>query len=229
MILSKETMDIFHSFLSINEGIVVKPGKTLRIFSEAGDTFVRANVAEEFDQEFAIYDLFQFISIVNKLFKTPPTLDFKEKWVNISGKDSSCKYFYSDPSTIKYFNKDIEIKPEDVVLEFDISNEQLNELRSAAGVVGLDVVKLSNTNGKLVATLSLKEASKDNKFSLVIGDTDCTENFDLYLRSENLSLFKGDYKVRIARHDQILIFNAKNQNTDIEYFISMGSDSKYEI
>ena len=57
MNLSNDTIAIFKNFANINQNILVKPGKKLNTISTMKNILATADVKEDFEQEFAIYDL----------------------------------------------------------------------------------------------------------------------------------------------------------------------------
>jgi len=48
MKISKRTIAILNNFSTINQSIIIKPGKKIETISNVKDTFARANVEEEF-------------------------------------------------------------------------------------------------------------------------------------------------------------------------------------
>ena len=57
MKLSENTLNVLKNFASINQGILVKPGKSLRTISSNKAILAEASVDEDFPTEFGIYDL----------------------------------------------------------------------------------------------------------------------------------------------------------------------------
>ena len=62
MKLSESTVNLLKNFSSINQSILFKAGNKLRTISVMKNILVEANVAEEFDKDFGIYDLNQFLN-----------------------------------------------------------------------------------------------------------------------------------------------------------------------
>ena len=60
MYLSQETVAILKNFASINQSILIKPGKQLRSMSVMKNVLVEAEITEDIDQQVPIYDLNQF-------------------------------------------------------------------------------------------------------------------------------------------------------------------------
>ena len=61
MKLSNDTIEILKNFSQINQSIAVEAGHKLRTFSVAENILAEANVTEAFPQDFAIYDLSEFL------------------------------------------------------------------------------------------------------------------------------------------------------------------------
>ena len=62
MKLSDNTVKVLKNFSSINQGIIVKPGKLLRTISPNKAVLAEATVVEKFPHEFGIYDLNKSLS-----------------------------------------------------------------------------------------------------------------------------------------------------------------------
>ncbi len=60
MKLSNETLSVLKNFASINQGILFKPGKTIRTISTHKNILAEAVVSEEIPKEFGVYDLNNF-------------------------------------------------------------------------------------------------------------------------------------------------------------------------
>ena len=65
MKLSENTLNILKNFAGINNSILVKQGNRLRTISVAKNILAEAEVKEDFERDFAIYDLNQFSNGLN--------------------------------------------------------------------------------------------------------------------------------------------------------------------
>ena len=70
MNLSNDTLEVLDNFADINSGITVKVGQELKTISPMKNIFGTAKVSENFDTEFSIYDLSEFLATLS-LFETP--------------------------------------------------------------------------------------------------------------------------------------------------------------
>ena len=94
--LSQTTLNILKNFATINNGIIIKKGNTLRTISNAENILAAANVEESFPQTFAIYDLNQFLAGLS-LFDNPSLVFDNDDYVTIKDGRSRVRYYFSDP------------------------------------------------------------------------------------------------------------------------------------
>ena len=101
MKLSNETVTVLKNFSTINQNLVIKAGNKLSTMSAMKNIVASADVQEDFPQDFAIYDLNEFLAALSLFEKID--LDFKDDFVVITeGGDSrrALQYWYSDPSVV---------------------------------------------------------------------------------------------------------------------------------
>ena len=93
MKLSNETVSVLKNFSTINQNLVIKGGNKIATMSAMKNIVAKAEVLEEFPQEFAIYDLNEFLSAISLFSK--PELEFQEGFVMITeeGTSKSLKYW----------------------------------------------------------------------------------------------------------------------------------------
>jgi hypothetical protein len=101
MKLSNDTLTILKNFASINQGIVFKQGKTIKTISTNKNILAEANIAEEFETEFGVYDLNNFLTVLS-LHKEEPNIEFGDKIAVISGLNgrSKLQYRFCEPSMV---------------------------------------------------------------------------------------------------------------------------------
>jgi len=74
MKISDSTISILRNFSDINANILFKPGKKLSTVSTMKNIMAEANVEEEFETEFGVYDLPEFLRALDSF--TQPVLNF---------------------------------------------------------------------------------------------------------------------------------------------------------
>ena len=94
MNLSSDTVAVLKNFSDINQNILVKPGNKVQTISTMKNILAEAEVSEKFEDEFAIYDLPEFLRSV-ELFEKPELKFNGGGYVNISQSKQSIKYFFA--------------------------------------------------------------------------------------------------------------------------------------
>ena len=74
MKISDNTISILRNFSDINANILFKPGKQLSTVSTMKNIMAEANVTDEFETEFGVYDLPEFLRALDSF--TQPVLNF---------------------------------------------------------------------------------------------------------------------------------------------------------
>ena len=222
MKLSNDTVGILKNFASINQNLIIKEGSELTTMSAMKNIVARAKVMETFPKEVAIYDLNEFLAALS-LFTTP-VLDFQDQFVTMSEEGNprnSLKYFYSDPSVVTSPSKMITMPSEEVT--FTLNDDTVNQLKRAAGVISSPDLALENN----LLTVKDKKNDTANNYSINV-DCKSEENADytFFFKVENLKLLGGDYRVAVSSK---FISHFKNTKSDIEYWIALEPESKYNV
>ena len=218
--MSKNTLEVLKNFSTINSNILIKPGNKIRTISNLKNVLAEAEVETVFDKEFGIWDLNQFLATVS-LFKDPE-FEFQDKYVVISSKNSSVKYFYCEPKLLTTTDKDITMP--DIVLEFELETDSLEHLMKASNVLSLDDICIRSNGDKIVILVMDKEDSTSNNYSIEVGDNPDGHEFSFYLKSDNLKLLPGTYEVSLS---DSIVAHFKSKTTDVQYWIALESDSKF--
>jgi len=216
MNLSNDTKEVLKNFSSINQNLMVNGGNVIGTMSAMKNIVAKATIPDTFQNEFAIYDLNEFLSALS-LFKKP-SLNFSEKSVKLDeeGGGSSLNYFFSDPSIVTSPKTDITMPSVDV--EFTFTQDTFNQIMKASAVLGTPDVEVKGTIGgdiNLVVTDRKNDTSND--FSMKVGENS-SSTFSHFFKVENLKLLNGDYKVQVSNKG---ISHFKNVSKDIEYFIAL--------
>ena len=228
MNLSENTVSVLKNYSTINQNLLIKPGKVLTTMSAMKNIVSRAEVEEDFPREMAIYDLNEFLSCLS-LFANPK-LNFKENFVIMTEDGSSSKtlkYWYSDPSVVTTLEKEITMPSPEV--SFNLSSNILSDIQKAAAVIGVPDMVL--TNGRIGGSdLKVTDKKNDtaNDYSISF-DTDSDNqdaNYKFWFKVENLRLLPGSYDVKVSSKN---ISYFKNTNVDVEYFIALEPESSYDV
>ena len=218
MKLSNETVSVLKNFSTINQNLVIKGGNKIATMSAMKNIVAKAEVLEDFPQEFAIYDLNEFLSAISLFSK--PELEFENDFVMITeeGTSTSLKYWYSDPSVVTTPTKDITM-PECEV-KFNLSSDTLSTVTKAAAVIGAPDMALESGSLKVTD----KKNDTANNYALDLDVDSQSENYKFWFKVENLKLIQGSYDVQVSSKN---ISHFKNSTGNVEYFIALEPESAY--
>ena len=218
MKLTSNTISILKNFSTINQNLMVKPGNTLSTMSAMKNIVAQAEVTERFPQEFAIYDLNEFLSALS-LFEEPE-LNFQEQYVTITqeGSRKNLKYWFSDPEVVTTPSKAIVMPSTEVT--FNLSSDTLSEIQKAAAVIGAPDMAL--TNGSLMVTDKKNDTANAYDTELGVNETDAEYKF--WFKVENLKLMSGSYDVEVSSKS---ISHFTNSAVGVEYWIALEPESTY--
>lgn len=213
MKLSPATIAVLKNFAAINQNLQFKAGNVIKTKSRASEIFATATIEEEFPQDFAIYEMGRFISVLS-LF-AEPELEFTKSAVVIKDQRNSVTYMYADSSLIAGADYEKEIKFPKTLAEFQLKQEDLAKLQKAASVLGQQNITIVGANGELSVVAHDKKNSSSDKFVLVMGTTDVDFEVDLNLKT--LTFIPGDYDVIVTEK---VVCKFTNAETDIEYLVA---------
>ena len=222
MKISNNTLDILKNFSEINQSVLIKTGKKLKTVSTLKNILAHAEVVEDFPQDFAIYQLNEFIGVLSTM--NDPDLTFHDKYVMLSQENGACtKYFYAEPSVVVSPEKDIKMPSEEI--NFTLTENQYNDLLKMSSILQLNDILVkgcSKSNGIYIAVTN-KKNDTSNDYSVKVGEG-VDEPFKMYFKTENLKMVVGDYDVFISSQG---ISYFKNKKDNLEYWIALEPDSKY--
>ena len=221
MQLSEKTISLLKNFSGINQSILFKEGNKLRTISVMKNILAEVQIDEEFERDFGIYDLNQFLNSMS-LFKDPQ-LDFKnESYVTIREGNTRSKYFFADPAVIVTPpDKSITLPSEDVA--FSLNTQQLDKLLKAAAVYGVPDLSVVGEAGVIKLVVRDKKNDTSNDFNIVVGET--TDTFTLNFKVENIKVLPGAYDVVISRK---LLSRFQSEDKNLTYYIALEPDSTYD-
>lgn len=213
MKLSPETIAVLKNFAAINQNLQFKSGNVIKTKSRTSEIFATATIEEEFPQDFAIYEMGRFISVLS-LF-ADPELKFTKTSVEIKDQRNSVTYMYADSSLISGADYDKEIKFPKTLAEFQLKQDDLAKLQKAASVLGQQNITIVGAGGELSVVVHDKKNSSSDKFVLTMGTTDVDFEVDLNLKT--LTFIPGDYDVTVTEK---VVCRFTNTAADIEYLVA---------
>lgn len=224
MQLSSFAMQVLKNFASINSNIVINPGNEIMTMTEAKNILGRAKVPETFEQQFGIYDLPEFLSVLNLV--SDPQLYFKDKYVDVrsgSGR-GSVKYFFSDIEMLTSPTKGINMPAANVT--FDLDEGTLKNLKQASAALGHSEVSITASDNVIKLSVLDSKNTTSNTYSIEVDGEYDTEEFNLIVNINNLRMIPSDYKVEISSK-LISQFTSMNDEMDLTYWVAFEKSSTY--
>jgi len=219
MKISEATMGVLRNFSDINNNILFKPGKSIATMSTMKNIMAKADVAEEFESEFGVYDLPEFLRALDSFAK--PVLKFNGS-ANLQIKDESsslsARYAFADKSTLVVPSKEIQMP--DKTVTFTLKNSDYDSVKKLYTNLSLPDIAFKGENGKIKLVALDKKNSNSNVSSIEVGTTDI--EFTAYIKAENMKIIPGEYDVALSKAK---IAHFINKKVPVQYWIALEADS----
>ena len=221
MKISENTISILRNFSDINANILFTPGKTLQTMSTMKNIMAKADVEENFESEFGVYDLPEFLRALDSFQQ--PVLNFNGS-ANLKIKDEksslSARYAFADKSTLRYPTKVISMP--DKTITFTLKDSDWESVKKLYTNLSLPDIAIKGENGKIKLVALDKKNSNSNESSMVVGETDL--EFTAYIKAENMKIIPGDYDVALSKAK---IAHFINRKVKVQYWIALEADSTF--
>ncbi len=215
--ISPETMSVLKNFSTINSSILIREGNKLKTISVGENVVAQFNAVESFPQSFGIYDLNQFLTGIS-LFVNPILVFGNNEYVTIKSGSRSAKYYFSNPEITLKAAPERDVRFPGADMEFALTQEDILAMQKASAVYDINDVKFeSRGDGFVTLSLNDKENETSNTFSVTVPGQ-CTGEYAVFMKMENIRLMNGDYNVKISKH---LITEWKNKSIDLMYYIAL--------
>tara|TARA_R110002096_G_scaffold69149_1_gene166367 strand:- start:37941 stop:38615 length:675 start_codon:yes stop_codon:yes gene_type:complete len=223
MELSERTLAVLKNYASINPNIVFNAGNVIKTMAVARNVVSKATVDEEFPKTFGIYDLNEFLNVL-QLVKNP-NMSFSDNYVTITDGAglSSIKYYYSDPDMLTVPTKDI-VMP-DAEVKFTLTKETLAQIKSASSALGHQEISITPSNGSVALSIvDIKDATSNSYSILAAAEYEEGLDFNFVVNVNNIKVVPETFQVEISSK---LISNFRSLNSNIEYFIALEKSSTF--
>ena len=227
MKLSDRTIRILTNMSKINRSIQFKEGNELASLSIQKNVLAKTTIEETFPQDFAIYDLDEFLKVMSLTDNQGDLIFDNQSYVTINTDRTRAKYFFADPSIVQQPPEKFPVLPS-IECEFDLSISDLNRIRTALSIYGhLEDIAIVGKNGTVSIEIRDRENASSNTYSIGVGTTDA--NFSFELKSENI--YKLDYSNANTGYNVRISKSGASQwvsSDGVVYLIALEPDSSYE-
>lgn len=223
--LSKESIETLESLYTINQSLRIVANKNeLKTINQQKTTVAYTSIDEVFDRDLNIYDLREFITVLNII--KDPVLDVSdEKFIIIKSATGSQKLRYADaePSLIQsYIEKDVKLPSSDITVE--IPADTLKSVQKAAHVLNLPFIGFVVEDGIIYFKAFAKNNGDENEtngYSEKVGETE--EEFEAFYQAKALDILSGDCVFTLSKRKISQVETGKTK-----FFISMDPKSEFK-
>jgi hypothetical protein len=196
MKLTDFSLAVLKNFSTINDGIVLRQGSTIKTMSAEESIWGEAEVDDVFPVEFGIDDLNNFLGNITTLGN--PELTFSNKSVLLDDGTFSINYRATPPDLIDAppAGKKIKIDTPDVT--FDLPKDTLSKLLKLAAMNGLDALSVIGQNSNLLLQTHDKHNKDSNNALMTVGPFTGAD-FQATFKTDNLKMMPDDYVVDLKK------------------------------
>ena len=221
MQISSDTINVLKNFSDINQNILVKSGKTLTTISTMKNILAEAEISDDMPQEFAIYDLPEFLRAVDLFDKSDLKFNGGQNLtIADSNSKQSIKYYFADKSVVVAPTKMINMP--DKYVTFALKKDVFAKLMRGVSTLNLPDIAVTGDGKEIKLVATDKKTPSSNDYSIVVGETDKT--FKAYFKTENFKMIQDDYDVAISSQK---ISHFINRNKPIQYWVAIEPDSEF--
>jgi hypothetical protein len=221
MRLSPETLTVLQNFASINSNIEFKKGKILKTISSGKGLLATATLKDEFEDDFCVVDLNQFLVVYNLN---------KDTEINLTDKDIIFKAGRSKINYRKTERSNCVLPPEKELalpsteLDIVIQEQDLVSILKSASVLKSShiIVESSKDLSKVLLTACDPADDSAHNNSIEIGENEDGKEFEFVFSLDNMKMVPGEYRLQVSYKGLASFTNTK---VDIKYFIAM--EKKY--
>lgn len=231
MKLTNNTLEVLKNFSKISPSILFEEGEFLITRNISRTLYGVAKLDQRIENKFAIYDLVQFIAVLEQ-FKDPDINFIENSASNLSSKSSkvmldikedrrSIKFTPSIPDLIpgadyKKILTTLTNNDLNSIFSFKWTNDQFQKFVKAINVLQLNQVKIYTDNGKVfIKAHSDKNEKSYNTVEEYLCDCEPDLEFSVLIDPTYLKMLPDDYEVKIFDRKAVLF-----ESERVRYFIN---------
>lgn len=224
MKLSDETINVLKNFSTINDGIMIRPGKVLETISKEKNILARAEVGDSFGEELGLYDIngfLGFLSLNNGEIEFNGTNDVLIK--GFGGKSRT--NWRKTPESMIVVPPNKTINMDNAEVSFDLTEEEIKWFSRAASMLSApNIVFASDGTDIEVKCYDIKNDASNVNITKIDSPGN-GKKYNMIFSTDNLKFIEGSYTVTISSKG---ISHFKHKKVPLEYWIMTAPGSKYE-
>lgn len=214
---SERTKLILANYSKISPSIFLHKGNVIRTLDSTGGVMAKATIEEELPFNFPVGNLKGLLQTINLSTFKNSVIEMDEDKMTLVAGNNSLDYYATDEDSVESIDEDVTPDGE-INFTFDIDNDTMSDLKSAAKSMGLPFVKIESVNGKVEMKAYNPDLPTSTVYTIVLQDKSETVDFMVEMKLANLqNIIDGNYTVQVAEEDGYNIFTAVDGN--LEYII----------
>lgn len=218
---SEATLSILKNFSSLNTQMYFKVGNVIRTVNDAKTILVEATIDESIPQEFALYDLVNFLAVLSLDEQSRMTIDPAEVRITSPDQKTTLIYRTCDVKLVKNpFEKNISLPSVDCSVS--LTEKDIQWALKAGSVLQSPQIAIISDGTKLTLEVldSANDAASHAARELRIS-TDPA--FKALFKSENWKMIPGDYTLSLSLKG---VSHFQHTTKKLQYWMALESGSK---
>lgn len=181
MQISDQTIAILKNMAEINNSLYIKQGQLQKTRAQAGNIHFEATLEEDFPNDFGIWDLSSFISMLT-LFEGSD-VEFGEQSLTISKDENQFQFWAADQEIVKPVNNKI---PEyESLFACELSSNDIQTIKKTANILKARHISFIGDGKEVFLMVGDHTVATKNNYRRSLGE--CDNKFAIHL---DISVFK---------------------------------------
>jgi hypothetical protein len=199
MKLSDNTISVLKNFSTINQSLLFKTGNVIKTLSVLKTVFAEVTVDENFDKDFALYDLNKLLAKLSLYKDADIALESDRLIVSTDNKKKSDYIKYCSPQTIVSPPNYKSVSINSVDCSFKLEKEDLDWMRRSAGISSSPHFVFESDGQKILFTATDVDDDSADQSKIELGTATSRNKFRVVLKVENIKLIDGSYNVEVSK------------------------------
>jgi len=224
--MKKETLNTLKRLSHLNKGIVLRNEKITALTDDKSVCVIyEPETLVEFEQETPIFDINEFLNVIDLLGKDEANIDASEDIIVIKNGRQKTKYLKSQIDYVKEVPETFEntVSSMDRVFSFLLTKDIFETITKMGSLLSLSEVKISNDGEKVSIKIFSKE--DENNSHIIELDETAENDFSVTLDLSKLALIgQDDYDVTLLSSGMNVVECKSKSESSLTYYLAPLSE-----
>jgi hypothetical protein len=212
----QNTIDVLRNFKLINNSMVFKKGNIIQVMANTESLLAQVELKEKITQDFAVYDMHQFLSVL-QLFTEKCKTEFFDTHVKLKESGRLSTYHFCSPGIIKeppY--EELAVEGDTTEFDFDMAN-----FIKRAMILDLPNINFQIVDGKYsVMACNHKNVTNNN----YVEQTNLDKGIKQSVLLEKLKLIDSDHYNVIINSSGLITMKTTYKDLKVTYYIAADEE-----